>query len=145
MCPAFSGRRQRLSSVPSPLSAFPFWQSFIGPCRQGMGSTRPGWQHGAASRQVGYPGLCRCRAIQTLHLPSLPLSGLSRMPVPSSHVSAAYLSSVPFLDGNTRPRLSDALPFPPALVVQQAQGSLAPSLGRASQCRAVSRTSHSQG
>lgn len=86
-------------------------------------------------------GLCRqcsCHA----HLPP---SGLSRMLVPSCHMSAACLSSVPFLDGDTRLRLSNAVPFPPALLVQQAQGSLAASLGRASQSRAGSRTSHSQG
>lgn len=70
----------------------------------------------------------------------LPPSGLSHMLVPSSHMSAACLSSVPFLDGNTQLRLSNAVPFPPALVVQQAQGSLAASLGRASQCRSGSRT-----
>lgn len=39
---------------------------------QGTGSTRPGWHHRAGSRKVGCPGLCRCRAIQAMHLPCPP-------------------------------------------------------------------------
>lgn len=146
LCPTFSERRQWLSSIPSPLPAFSFWQSCTGPCRQGMESMRPGWQLGAGKMQVGCPGFCRCRAIQTMHLPcSPPTLWAISCAGPSSHVSAACLSSVLFLNGNTRLRISNALPFPPELVVQQAQGSLAASLGWASQCRAGSRTSHSQG
>lgn len=115
-----------------------------------MGSARPGGQPGAASwadvqsrplQVQGYTGDASATLASTL-----PPSRLSRMLVPSSHISAAFLSSVPSLNGNIRLRRSNVLPFPPASVAQQARGSPVASTGRAlSRWGGGSRTSPGQG
>jgi len=130
--------------------ASPLRHHSTGIFRQRTGSVRPGWQRravsgaGVRSRPLqvqGYAGDASATLASTL-----PPSGLSRMLVPSSHVSAAFLSSAPSLDGNIQPRPSHALPFPLAPVAQQARGSPAVRTGRASaRWGEGSRTSPGQG
>lgn len=146
----FQGGGGSSATFPPRSPPFPLRHCCTGTFRQRMGSTRPDWQHRAASAagvwsrplQVqGYAGDASATLDSTL-----PPSRLSHMLVPSSHVSAAFLSSVPSLNGNIRPRHSNALPFPLASVAQQARGSPAASAGRASaQWGEGSRTSPCQG
>lgn len=126
----FQGGGRGLAMFP----AFSFWQSCPGPCRQGMDSMRPGWQLGAGSRQVGCPGLCRCRAIQRMHLLCLPptLWPISCAGPIFPHICCLFILSA----------------FPQWKHLTEAQKCIAIStqIGGAAAwwCRAGSRTSHGQ-